>query len=214
MSQRVPDYSNTIIYKLCCKDPSITDIYVGHTTNFKNRKCGHKKSCNNNTAHNHNTYVYQFIRDHGGFDNWDMIEICKVECLDKRDAERHERNHIESLGATLNMVIPTRTIKEWYNDNQDKVKEVAKIWRDTHPEIRKANDIRYRNTEKYKEYHKNYREIHKDEIKEYHIKRRDEKGDILKSYSNNYYQLNKTKILEQSKERYYKKKAEQLALSP
>jgi len=28
------DYSNTIIYKICCSDFSITDLYVGHTTNF------------------------------------------------------------------------------------------------------------------------------------------------------------------------------------
>ena len=214
MSQRVPDYSNTIIYKLCCKDPSITDIYIGHTTNFRKRKSSHKSSCNNETDKIYNLYVYKFIRDHGGFDNWDMIEICKVECLDKREAERNERNHIESLGASLNKIIPTRTKTEWFIDNEDRVKEVSKVWRDTHPEIIKANDIRYRNTEKCKEYRKNYRETHKDVIKEYHLKRRDEKGDILREYSNNYYQMNKDKILEQSRERYYKKKAEKLALSP
>ena len=28
------DYSNTIIYKIVCKDPLIKDVYVGHTTNF------------------------------------------------------------------------------------------------------------------------------------------------------------------------------------
>ena len=42
------DYSNTIIYKITCKDPSITDVYVGHTTNFVQRKHCHKQSCNNN----------------------------------------------------------------------------------------------------------------------------------------------------------------------
>ena len=36
------DYSNTIIYKLCCNDPSITEIYIGHTTNFTQRKNRHK----------------------------------------------------------------------------------------------------------------------------------------------------------------------------
>jgi len=28
------DYSQTIIYKICCKDPNITDIYIGHTSNL------------------------------------------------------------------------------------------------------------------------------------------------------------------------------------
>ena len=32
------DYSNTIIYKITCLDPNITDVYVGHTTNFVQRK--------------------------------------------------------------------------------------------------------------------------------------------------------------------------------
>ena len=41
------DYSKTIIYKLCCKDINITDIYVGHTTNFIKRKNEHKSDCNN-----------------------------------------------------------------------------------------------------------------------------------------------------------------------
>ncbi len=41
------DYSNTIIYKLCCKDLTITDIYIGHTTDMRRRKWNHKGRCNN-----------------------------------------------------------------------------------------------------------------------------------------------------------------------
>jgi hypothetical protein len=41
------DYSRTIIYKICCKDPTIEEIYVGHTTNFTKRKYQHKIACNN-----------------------------------------------------------------------------------------------------------------------------------------------------------------------
>ena len=36
------DYTQTTIYKICCNDTAITDIYVGSTTNFANRKYGHK----------------------------------------------------------------------------------------------------------------------------------------------------------------------------
>ena len=35
------DYSNGIVYKLCCNDPAITDIYVGSTLNMKSRKYEH-----------------------------------------------------------------------------------------------------------------------------------------------------------------------------
>jgi predicted GIY-YIG superfamily endonuclease len=40
------DYSHTIIYKICCKDETVTGIYVGHTTNMVKRRCQHKSSCN------------------------------------------------------------------------------------------------------------------------------------------------------------------------
>jgi predicted GIY-YIG superfamily endonuclease len=32
------------MYKIVCKDLSITDVYVGSTTNFTNRKRDHKKA--------------------------------------------------------------------------------------------------------------------------------------------------------------------------
>ena len=36
---RLPvDYSNTYFYKIVCRDVSIPDMYVGHTTNFSKRK--------------------------------------------------------------------------------------------------------------------------------------------------------------------------------
>ena len=41
------DYSNTIIYSISCKDKTISDVYVGHTTNLIKRKCQHKVSYNN-----------------------------------------------------------------------------------------------------------------------------------------------------------------------
>ena len=40
------DYSNTIIYKIVCVDPLIKDLYIGHTTNFVQRKYAHKQTCN------------------------------------------------------------------------------------------------------------------------------------------------------------------------
>ena len=43
----MPNYSKSIIYKLECKDPDVTEIYVGATTNFYNRKKEHKRCCIN-----------------------------------------------------------------------------------------------------------------------------------------------------------------------
>ena len=58
------NYNNSIIYKLCCKDTNITDIYVGSTTNFYRRKQDHKQQCNNTNSKEYNKNAYQFIRGH------------------------------------------------------------------------------------------------------------------------------------------------------
>jgi hypothetical protein len=101
-------YNNGIIYKLCCKDTTIKDIYIGSTCSFRRRKNAHKTSCQNETNTNYNCYVYQFIRDNGGFSNWEMIEIKKVNCNDKRELEKEERAVLELVGGTLNSSIPSR----------------------------------------------------------------------------------------------------------
>ena len=117
------NYDITYFYKIVCRDLTIQDCYVGHTTNFRIRKNGHKTTCNNPNARNHNTYVYSFIRDNGGWDNFDMILIETMKCESKLDAERKERDYIENLNSTLNQFIPSRTKKEWTEDNKDHVKQ-------------------------------------------------------------------------------------------
>jgi hypothetical protein len=210
MSSTVPNYSKTSIYKLCCKDPHITDIYVGHTTNFRNRKTQHKTCCNRETSHKHNLYVYQYIREHGGFENWDMIEICNIECIDKRDAERNERKYIEDLGASLNQNIPTRTIKEWLIDNKERITEPYRTknmeWRKNNREKHNETSRKYNSTPQRQEYSKNYRDTHKKEISEYHKNKRIEKGEQAILDRRNYYNNNKEYLCMKERERYAKKK--------
>ena len=71
------NYDNTHLYKLCCKDLNVTDIYVGHTTDFIRQKCAHKYRCCNEKSKAYGIYLYQFIRDTGGWDNWSMVLIEK-----------------------------------------------------------------------------------------------------------------------------------------
>ena len=42
MPKSVIDYSNTVIYQIYCKNETVKEIYVGHTTNFIKRKYQHK----------------------------------------------------------------------------------------------------------------------------------------------------------------------------
>lgn len=100
------DYSITPVsfYRFCCKDLNITSCYVGHTFNFVKRRSQHKTCCNNPKNKVYNLKIYQTIREHGGWGNWQMIEIENKICLSKRDAERHEQTLTEQLAADLNMI--------------------------------------------------------------------------------------------------------------
>ena len=103
MPKKNIDYSNTIIYKICCKDKNINELYVGHTTNFTKRKFSHKSGCLdlNNTAK-----IYTTIRNNGGWDNWEIVEIAKYNCKDSTEARIKEQEHYQLLNCTLNSIQP------------------------------------------------------------------------------------------------------------
>ena len=159
------NYANTIIYKLVCKDPNITECYVGHTTDFIRRKRSHKNNCYYSSSSKYNLYVYTYIRDNGDWDNWDMIEIQKYNCVDGNEAKKYEREWIETLKASLNSSIPLRTDKEYREANKKQMKEYYEVNKDKIKEYREINKDKIK--EYNKEYNKEYREANKDKIKEY-----------------------------------------------
>lgn len=113
MPKKKIDYSNTIIYKIFCRDPSIKELYIGHTTNFVNRKYAHKISCKNC-----NSKLYTFIRENGGWDNWKILIIDDVECNNFEEARKVEQNYIDKYNSDLNTAIAF-SIK----DEDNKIKE-------------------------------------------------------------------------------------------
>lgn len=123
------DYSNTVIYKIVCKDESITDLYVGHTTNFSHRKNIHKTSCINN---NSNKKIYKRINEMGGWDNWEMLIIDRCICKDSTEARMKEQEWTDKLKANLNSMkaylTPEETEayykkgSEWYGKNLERAK--------------------------------------------------------------------------------------------
>ena len=136
MSLIVPNLQNTNypkahIYKLCCKDLDIPDIYIGSTINWRKRKYRHKNNCNNVSNKEHNLYVYKFIREFGGWENWEMILIEEVNCNSKLELHKKERQHIEALKATLNIGIPARTQEEkkiYYKNYNEKYRKISSYW--------------------------------------------------------------------------------------
>jgi hypothetical protein len=195
----MPKYNKTIIYKICCKNEIITDIYIGHTTDFEKRLLNHKLNCNNIK----NSFkVYQYIRKNGGWNNWDMIKIEDYPCINKKEAEERERYWIENLKSSLNIKIPSRTkielceasrksAREYYLENADKIKEYQKKYN-------------IENADKVKEYHKEYYLENTNKIKEYQKKYNIENADKVKErhkeYYKEYYLENADKVKEQHKE--------------
>jgi uncharacterized protein with ParB-like and HNH nuclease domain len=129
MPRTTIDYSNTIIYKIVCNDPNITDLYVGHTTNFTNRKYRHRDNSINDSRKASHCKVYTTIRENGGWYNWSMIEIEKFSCVDENEAKARERYWIETLNCSLNSYIPLRTSKEYWESHKQRKKELDAKYR-------------------------------------------------------------------------------------
>jgi len=100
------DYSNTLFYKIYCLDPSINDMYIGHTTNFVQRKHAHKQGCKNAKSSNYTCKLYNFIRANKGWDNWNMEIIAFHNCEDHYSARKIEQKYFEEYNATLNSIAP------------------------------------------------------------------------------------------------------------
>jgi hypothetical protein len=130
MPRIAKDYTNTIFYSIGCRDPEIKDIYIGHTTNFVKRKNFHKRNCINDKLAGHHYYVYQFIRENGGWNNWDMIMIETRNCETHLEACKREREWFDILQPSLNKWRPYVTAdekssrqienwKKWKENNKD-----------------------------------------------------------------------------------------------
>jgi len=132
---RLPiDYSKSVIYKIVCNDFDITDVYIGSTTNFYNRRHSHLMASIMPHMKNYKLPVYQCIRENGGFANWDMVAIEQLECKNKLELHTRERHYIESLKPSLNRKVPLRSIAEWKEANKEKIKERQKEYNKKHQE--------------------------------------------------------------------------------
>jgi hypothetical protein len=228
-------YDKSTIYKICCKDPEITDIYVGSTTNFSRRKACHKSNCNNENDKSHNLKVYKTIRDFGGWDNWDMVEVERYCATDKKDLHARERFWLEELGATLNKNIPTQSQVEYYAKNKEKYaeyqveyyvknKEKYAEYQSEYYAKNKEKRVEYqteyhaKNKEKYTEYQTEYRAKNKEKYVEYYAKNKEKYVEYYAKnkekrveYQTEYYAKNKEKYAEyhaKNKEKYAEYQAE------
>jgi predicted GIY-YIG superfamily endonuclease len=172
-------YDNSVIYMIKSKDKNITDCYIGSTINFKHRKSQHKSNCNNPNSETYNSKIYKFIREHGGFNKWEFEIIVEQKCKDKKELEKMERKYMEENNSTLNSHIPTRSFKQYceenrealnqygkqyYKDNKEEIDKKQKQYCKDHKEkincecgstVRKSDIVRHKKTIKHINYIKN-----------------------------------------------------------
>ena len=141
MPRKPIDYQKTIIYKFVCNDESITDTYVGHTTELTKRRNSHKCNCSNENDKKYQLKVYQNIRANGGWDNWKMVVVEKYPCNDVYEAKIREQYWYDVYKAEMNTIHPHRTRErqaEYYRNyghrNREKIAEYYKQYRDEHKE--------------------------------------------------------------------------------
>ena len=151
------NYQNGTIYKIVCKDSEITDCYVGSTTSHSKRKSKHKYCCNNEKSEKYNLPVYRFIRDNGGWENWNFVLLEDYPCRTKKQLNIRERYWFEKINAILNDRYPERGKdeyqKQYYDENKEKISGYKREYRD-------------KNKEQISEYHKKWYEENIEKQKE------------------------------------------------
>ena len=127
------------IYMLVHKDDiNFNNIYIGSTSNFKQRRYNHKSICNNLNNPSYNKNIYNYIRENGGWFDWDMIRIDNIECTgDKKErnltAFKLEQFWCKYYNSKLNVVRPYRTLEE----HKEQLKNANNKWRSKNPNYSK-----------------------------------------------------------------------------
>ncbi len=162
MPKIASDYSKTKMYKIVHKDDyDNTNIYIGHTTNWVKRKSCHKARCRDCNCETKEK-MYNYINNHGGWEEWKMIEIEKYPCNDGNEARAREEYWRCYFNAQLNSKKSFTTEEE---AKQMRV-ENGKLYTDKHKD-------------KIAKYKKNYAETNREKIREY-------QKEYMKQYRLNY----------------------------
>ena len=109
------DYSKSKIYKIVCDTTGL--VYVGSTIEALSRRLSGHRAAYKHSLKGNNNYVTSF--DVLKNNNYKIILIDNYECNSKEELHREERKYIESIEC-VNKIIPTRTDKEYREDNKDK----------------------------------------------------------------------------------------------
>jgi hypothetical protein len=141
-------------------------VYVGSTKKFNQRKSQHKFHCISSEIK-----VYQMIREHGGWDQFDMVELKQIEGTQLEARQEEDRVRIElnaqlnTLSAILDIKLRKKTIQEYHQSHRDEILKRKQGYRQEHLE-----QIKQQN----REYHREHREEIKKKDRERYQAHREE----------------------------------------
>ena len=160
-----PAINDYTFYKIVNINADVELCYVGSTCNMKQRRLDHKSKCNNPNSPKYNLNVYTTIREHGGWDEFKIVEIGYREQITLTQSHQIEEEYRKELKATLN----TRQCFQTEEETKEQKKYHSRMWYKNNKELVREQDKVYRqnNKEKIKEQTKQYRENNKERIKEY-----------------------------------------------
>ena len=127
-------------YKISCKDEKIKDCYIGQTGNFNVRKSAHKR-CAIKETKDSNIHLYKFIRNNGGWENFKMEILERLDCKDKEEVSNNERHLIDFHKGTLNKRQPGRTKKQYM---KEKLRDYRKKYDEKNKAVRLKRQSEYR----------------------------------------------------------------------
>jgi len=90
------------VYKIVCKDPTITEFYIGSTKNLNRRKTTHKSYSLNLGGKEYCYPIYMFINVNGGWNNWEIVVLKEYKFITKKELLLKEQYFMDKLKPTLN----------------------------------------------------------------------------------------------------------------
>jgi len=204
---------NYIMYKIQPKNQALNFSYIGHTSNFNKRCETHKRNTTNiKDCKHHHLKVYQTIRDNGGWDEWEIIEIEKYLCNDKIKARMREQELMISHNTNLN------TCKAFITEDERKKRkqEITNKYKASHVELIKEQQQQYKQDHKdvIKEQMRAYRQEHKVELYEQKKAYMEANKEHMQAKKKAWMEANKERLKENRKINTAKKKAKLLEDNP
>jgi hypothetical protein len=190
---------NYTMYKILPKNAALDYCYIGHTNNFSFRKQQHRAPCIDTSHSKAHIKIYETIRNNGGWDDWEMIELEKFNNKTKLEARIREQELIKEHNANLNMLSAyiteherqanKKAITEKFRaENKEYLAEQTKKYKEEHKEVIAEQMKKYREEnkekiyQKTKEYRENNKEKHQELQKAWHEKNKEASKEKRKIY--------------------------------